>query len=423
MKAVALVLLVALTAEAGDGRFERFCSRSALGRTHRGLPCESAAPALPMFEFAPANSAGMGTACACANITGSQGEVVSTTRTGDAVCSKRGLSLTGYTPGDLVICGANLPRVEPDDAGVLGLRKEYTPQNELAYSNNFNNAAWSTSTASAADSGVLTPLNRANGYTVYDSNAGARAYLRQFRPLTTNGTYTVSCFWRSNTLTAAGLQVSVTGGTGTSLCEFTGLSTTTWTRLACSVTTSGSHSNMNLYLYTGASAADTGNAFVSDCQLQAGALSSYIPTEGGSAVQLGFETTTTPTPAGYTGDGCVRFTFSPQFTGGDTTGTYLVTNATDRWAYRAGTGQGLTMYNGTQDEGITGTLVYNTPISAAIKYGATTADIVWGANSGTVTYTSPTPGATLSIGAHAAPGSANGLINRVLIDNSHTWCN
>lgn len=377
---------------------------------------------VPLFEFAPADGGGMGAACACAAVTGSQGEVITTTRSGDAVCSKRGLSLTGYTPGDLVICGANLPRVEPDDAGVLGLRLEYQPRNELQYSSQFNASSWQFSTVNRFDAGLMTPLNEANGFTIQDASGATRAALRQYQLLTTNGRYTGSCFVRGRSLTALGLNVSTTGGSGSATCEYTGLSTTEWTRAACSVTTSGSHTAVNLFIYMGAVVGDQGTIDVTGCQLQSGSLSSYIPTQA-SAVQLGFETDTTPTPAGYTGKGCVKFTYSPQFTGGDTTGAYLVTGGTDRWAYRPGTGQGLTMYNGTQEEGITGTLVYDTPISAVIKHGATTVDLVWGASSGTVTYTAPTPGTTLYIGAHASPASANGIINRVLIDPAHSWCN
>jgi hypothetical protein len=96
---------------------------------------------LAFFEFAPASGAGMGSACACTTPTGAKGEALTFTRTGDATCSRSGLATTGIQNGDLMVCTANQPRVEPS-GGVLGLRVEGARTNDLVRTQEFNNAAW-----------------------------------------------------------------------------------------------------------------------------------------------------------------------------------------------------------------------------------------------------------------------------------------
>src|SRR5690242_20575791 len=66
----------------------------------------------PTFEFAPANGAGMGAACACTNPTGSKGETMTFTRSSDAMCTK-GNTTSSIANGDLVSCTTNQIRVMP----------------------------------------------------------------------------------------------------------------------------------------------------------------------------------------------------------------------------------------------------------------------------------------------------------------------
>ena len=116
---------------------------------------------LAFFEFAPASGAGMGASCACSAVTGAKGEAVAFTRTGSAICSRQGLATTGINNGDLVSCGANLPRVEPS-GGVLGLRVESARNNELARSEEIDNAIWTDATVGGA---AAPTLNGANSVT------------------------------------------------------------------------------------------------------------------------------------------------------------------------------------------------------------------------------------------------------------------
>jgi hypothetical protein len=104
---------------------------------------------LAFFEFAPSNGAGMGSACACTAVTSAKGEALTFTRAGAATCSKQGLATTGIANGDLVVCTANQPRVEPS-GGVLGLRVEGARTNSVLRSQELDNAAWADDSAPVA---------------------------------------------------------------------------------------------------------------------------------------------------------------------------------------------------------------------------------------------------------------------------------
>lgn len=96
----------------------------------------------PFFEFAPLSGAGMTDACACTTPTGSKGETLTFTRTGNATCSKRGLATTGIQDGDLVYCAGNQPRVMPAPDGVMGLLVESSRSNSLVRSQDFAQTPW-----------------------------------------------------------------------------------------------------------------------------------------------------------------------------------------------------------------------------------------------------------------------------------------
>ncbi|MBL0304408.1 MAG: hypothetical protein IPQ23_22405 [Cytophagaceae bacterium] len=151
MRWLSLLVLVSLTAGADDrrGRFERFCGRSAQGRSSRGFLCDDYA----FFEFAPASGAGLTSACSTTPPTGAKGEALSFARTGNATCTRTatgGLATTGIANGDLVVMSANQPRVEYDSAGTLGLLVESARTNSLIRSEALDNAAWTSSTGAGA---------------------------------------------------------------------------------------------------------------------------------------------------------------------------------------------------------------------------------------------------------------------------------
>lgn len=100
-------------------------------------------PGFAFFEFAPASGAGLSAACACTAVTGAKGETVSWTRASSAYCTKEGLATTGLTTTSMVSCGNNLPRVEADNGGVLGVLAESSRTNRARWSEDITNASWS----------------------------------------------------------------------------------------------------------------------------------------------------------------------------------------------------------------------------------------------------------------------------------------
>jgi hypothetical protein len=149
------LLVIALASSPFDATHPRFatrdCARSGAERSSRGVPCGS----LAFFELAPSSGAGMGTACACATITGAKGEVVTSTRASSAYCTKEGLATTGLTTTSMVSCGNNLPRVESDGTA-LGLLVEKAGTNSFLQSEGINVSPWATDFGGTGTAPVLT---------------------------------------------------------------------------------------------------------------------------------------------------------------------------------------------------------------------------------------------------------------------------
>lgn len=135
MRWLSLLVLVSLTAGADDrrGRFERFCGRSAQGRSSRGLLCDDYA----FFEAFPASGAGTTTACSTTPPTGAKGEALTFSRASVAECySNDGQTLTQV--------GVNVPAIS---SGVvtstwMGIWTEQSRDNEAVYSRDLSQAAW-----------------------------------------------------------------------------------------------------------------------------------------------------------------------------------------------------------------------------------------------------------------------------------------
>lgn len=113
---LAVALLVACAAWAVPGRSrDRFWSRFWGRGTFIGGAVD------PWLQFAPATAAGLTASCAGSAVTGALGETVAVTRASAEFCSKKGLATTSIANGDLVSVSNNLPSVEPDLDGVLGV--------------------------------------------------------------------------------------------------------------------------------------------------------------------------------------------------------------------------------------------------------------------------------------------------------------
>lgn len=133
------------------------------GYTGGGLtPC---APARAFFEFAPADGAGMGTACACTAVTGAKGEPTTTTRSSVAECPSNDAQR-------LTQCAANQPRVSSGavNSSVLGVWQEPTRTNLAIQCRDFSQPAWTKSNVTCART-ATGMRNDANGASTCTASA------------------------------------------------------------------------------------------------------------------------------------------------------------------------------------------------------------------------------------------------------------
>lgn len=172
------------------------------------------------FEFAPANGTGMGSACACAAVTGYRGEPMTFTRASVAECiSNDGQSITQ--------CAINQPRVSSGDvtSSVLGLWVENIRQNLVLRSRDLSNAAWTKASMTCAltATGLRGGANTASTCTATAGNGTVS------QALTTGAaSRSTSLYIKRRTGTGA---VEVTRNNGTTWTAITGSLTTSWKRV------------------------------------------------------------------------------------------------------------------------------------------------------------------------------------------------
>jgi len=249
----------------------------------------------PAFSFAPVGGQNMGTACACANPTGSKGEAIVFSRGTAGFCNKHGLSATSISNGDLVSCPANKARVMPGVAnGPLGIVMEPTRINATIRSQEFDHATWVDS-KSGAGSTVVTP----NAAVAPDGTSTAeRLQIPQTTAAQYSGLYhAASCSVGANIVSLYVKGVSTSGNTR--ICAYNGA---VWEGATCSfVSDSWSRCSMAVTVTGAASALQIGNSSLTSvcgeststmpavdvymwgaqCELGDYA-TSYIPTEGGA---------------------------------------------------------------------------------------------------------------------------------------------
>lgn len=425
MRGVLLLVVLALTAHAQDGRFERFCSRSAEGRTTRGLPCGEP---LAFFEFAPASGAGMGTECACAAVTGAKGEALTFSRASSATCTPgvTGTRTTGIADNSLVTCANNQPRIERDNNGVLGFRVESAGSNVLLRFIDYANAAWTDVGTPTLTGGQTSPWAGAyatSAVSIDDNDAAAYEGRSQSVTVVSGQPYNAHCLVKAGTLTDARISLDGTPATITGL-------TSTWDIIEVS-DASASSASISFQLMNGDSAGDTGSVVWGGCQVEAGGYrTSMIPTEGSTVARAVDDRPYFAVSA-----------FSPRCIAASL--TPLWTSATsNRRAVRADTGGSDAMrfdlwVSGASLQTFANDGVSNTTVTQAVSGLPATARLMGllapattlsavanGSQTNAATAVSALSANRVYVGAYAgATGfEADGIITRVQVDTSLTGC-
>jgi hypothetical protein len=239
------------------------------------------------------------------------------------------VALTTANGGAVTVTSAT-PAMCPDSSGALrslaankpcvvdglALKVRSTVTNNLLQSETLDNASWSKSGTGSVTANTWDFGEGSNtGETVTDSDGAARYAVFQSYTTSTTGAYTFSCYMQAGTLTAGTLRVTVTGGTGTTDCNFSGLTATT-VRQTCSITAGAGVTSLTPALFLSTAGGDTGTLKVGGCQLvQASVPGDYCPTTTG-AVTCSAETVTVATPAALSRtEGCVCLNITPTWTG------------------------------------------------------------------------------------------------------------
>jgi len=277
------LLLLASLAHADDrrGRFERFCSRTNQGRTHRGLQCDD----LAFFEAFPANGAGTTGVCSTTAPTGAKGETLTFTRGSTATCTKTltggGLATTGIANGDLVVLSSNVARVEYDSAGTLGLLVESSRTNDTLRSQEFSNAYWTNDVVPTADFAVAPDGTTTAERFQFGATSGATRSVSFVSGgcTSTPVAFTQSIYVRGTS--ASGTMDLCGKDLATSPCVACSFTNTSWTRCTLSSTgiAPGYFMVGNASQYNGGVARSANDVLVWGAQCEIGAYStSYIPT-------------------------------------------------------------------------------------------------------------------------------------------------
>lgn len=284
MRTSALLLLVSLSALAQDppGRFDRFCDRADTGRSDRGLPCGGL-----LFEAFATGGAGTNGVCSTTPPTGSRGEVLTFARASSATCVKTatgGYSTSGIADGDLVVLGTNVPRVEYDNSGNLGLLREYVATvNLLLRFILLTDAAWADVNTPILTGGQTSPWTgtyATSAVQVNDDNAAAFEGRTQNVTVSAGVAHTMHCYVKAGTLNKA--TISLDGTTA----SITGLSTSTWSIVQV---TDASSSGVSIaaQVLNGSVVGDTGTVIFGGCQVETGSrITRMVPTDGATATRV-----------------------------------------------------------------------------------------------------------------------------------------
>jgi len=167
-----------------------------------------------IIHFATTSGVGMGAACACTSPSSVTGQTLNIIRSTSAYCSVNGDAYSNIQNGDLVLCGANAVRVEPNSAGVLGVRSEIARDNYIVKSQEFDTLTWVKYNLGA---GTYSPILTANAAVAPDNTMTADRF--QYSACAGAGEYSQIGQFTSGGggLHAGGLFIKSAGGGGGSM--------------------------------------------------------------------------------------------------------------------------------------------------------------------------------------------------------------
>jgi hypothetical protein len=398
------------------------------------------------FEFAPADGTGMGTECACANVTDVHGNALTLTQAGSLYCTKNDpLHPASALGGDMVLCAPNKPRIMRGGTGsdsTLGILMEDSSTNFALRSEQFENAAWTnsggltvTANTQFAPNGAQTADNVAN-------TTGGDT-LCQVITTTSQSKHEWSVYAHAGSLLNAKLTLTGTGDSaGDKTCTFTGISQTGYTRLTCRSTTvyGAALTAVTACIVFGTSAPDVGDMDIWGAQYEDGAagagfnkyyVSSYIPTTTASVARAA-DAATFPAIAvtNVINAGSVAATFAPLFTSSsDIHAGALIANSTTNGRYlyfRNSASTELAVFDGTTELTVSGGGTINTFKRYWASWTGSTLTITnatdVATNTGSFDGTISTSG-NWEIGAATfTTGAMSGTLKKVCLDHSPTRC-
>jgi hypothetical protein len=288
------------------------------------------------FEAFPSNGVGTAGACSTTAPVGVHGEVLTLTRASAATCQKTatgGLATTAIGNGDWVYLTNNQPRVEYDNAGVLGVHVDPLAKDNgviqseaidtVAWTNGATGAAAPTLNGACATSPIAVPNSMPEDYTFPATIAGQDSVRFATNYAACVG---VAC--------SSSIAVKGASGTGTiDLCVYGGAAgqcqpcawnSTTWTRCTYPNHNSAGLASLaigNSTKWNGGTVRSLARVCVTAAQMELGAhVTAYIPTAGAivSRAAEGAPSFAVPYVAGAA---CASLTVTTNYT--PTAGTWL----------------------------------------------------------------------------------------------------
>lgn len=348
MRLFALLSLLSLTASA-QGRFERFCARTADGRGDRGLQCGGA-----YFEAFGTDARGTNGVCSSTPPTGAKGEVLTYAGAGAKTCTKgtNGLRSTAIADGDLVSLTA-LPRVEYDADGYLGLLVEAAASPITIQARPVCNAAWADVGTPACTADVTTgPWGTTTMARLTDDSGAAQEGRSQTMATTSATRFTAYCYVKGGTALEATIVLAGTGNAaGDCTAAVTGLSTTTSSIVSCTSAAAytAAVTAVTASILVGDAVADQGDLYVEGCNVVPSATyrTSFVDAAAvtvARAAEAARFAQSVPTTAGFCSAATVTSPSTASFPSGSglwapglSSGTSIA-NAPYVWPYTAGVG-------------------------------------------------------------------------------------